>query len=296
MKVDAQAVSTLRRALVMLQSKAVRVGVRPDGTRMTESQTRAAARGNGPKSVWAKSVVASWDRRDGKKAFPRYLPNGDDIETVEQVAAMLGTTKGVAARYVLEEKALPSALYAQAKAMTPGDDFSDGVMVALMLDPKDAKRIAVDGGVSPNDLHVTLGYWGDISSIGLPKRAFDELCRSIVGVMQPFDLHLNGITRFAGDDDQDPVVVNADAPEVEQIRKMVTAWDDQNDSGLYLNHGYTPHMTIGYIKPDDPIPMHRWDTETVRITTLALHYGRGVTTYRFGQRSGVVPVVRRMSA
>ena len=41
--------------------------------------------------TWATMLVNRWNKEDGKKELPLWLPNGDEIESVAQLAAVLNT-------------------------------------------------------------------------------------------------------------------------------------------------------------------------------------------------------------
>jgi hypothetical protein len=68
--------------------------------------------------TWATMLVNRWNREDGKKELPVWLPNGDEIENLQQLAGVLNTDVKTAAFHVLDESNPPKHLLAQAYKAT----------------------------------------------------------------------------------------------------------------------------------------------------------------------------------
>jgi len=52
--------------------------------------------------AWATRLVEKWNREDGKKSLPRWLPNGAEITTLKQLAAVLAIDEKTAAYVVVD--------------------------------------------------------------------------------------------------------------------------------------------------------------------------------------------------
>jgi hypothetical protein len=68
--------------------------------------------------TWATMLVNRWNKEDGKKELPLWLPNGDEIESVAQLAAVLNTDTKTAAYHVLDAENPPKGLLLQAARIT----------------------------------------------------------------------------------------------------------------------------------------------------------------------------------
>lgn len=279
--IPASTVESIERVANMLQRKSLRED---------EAGTRRKALAGDASAI---RIVRKWDREDGKKSFPLYLPDGRDIETVAQVAAMLGTSEKVAARYVLEQKGLPEAMYEEAtRLLPPPADDRNGI--AIMLQADEETNIWLTGAADmalldndPESLHITLGYFGEISKDSPTLLELSELCRKIASNFDPFEVRLNGLTRFMSGGDRDPVVVNADSPVLEDMRQFV-----RHHPALNRDHGYTPHMTLGYLPADAEMPFTKFPSHDsgeemppITITRILLGYGDTYVTIPLNRRA-----------
>lgn len=164
--------------------------------------------------------------------------------------------------------------------MLPEPDYSGGVALMLRV-PEDA---VAQGGFPPETSpapHLTLAYFGDVDETDAltTRDEFLAYGRRVAAETMPFELTLNGITRFSGDEDGDPLVVNADAPEVEDARRRAM---DEAPIPVRRTHGFSPHVTIAYLSPDESNPIDRWDTVTAPITELIVAWGEDESVVRLG--------------
>lgn len=271
---DRETKDVLARTLSMLERKTSR-NITKEGVTYAEADVRRMA--DEYEMEWACALVRQWDREDGKKAFPECLPDGSDITSVKQVSALLRVPDHIAAAYVLEEKGLDRAMYEEAKELKPAPpDFEEtGIMVAFEIPRDTARQMQQEGGLDWSQLHCTLVYLGNTYDEGAPSQQdVLSIARHVAASIQPFTVQANGITRFTGGDEGDPLVVNIDAPEIEQARRLAM----DKVSALHIpfkqNHGYTPHVTLGYLDPDEPLMYNRWGVNEFRINVLQVHYGR----------------------
>lgn len=187
---------------------------------------------------------------------------------------------------------------------------SDAMGVALMLKIPEDTDIP-GSAVPPEDRHITILYIGDGSlyeDIDEFGAMFTAYAREVARQHLPFDVSLNSVTRFStpNDSGMDPVVVNADAPELEDLRR--TAIDMLQDSGIpnryEQTHGYTPHMTLGYLPEDAENPFDRWEPFDVRVTEIiagvggehrVVALGDGTATKDVYHGEGSVPITANTS-
>lgn len=154
-------------------------------------------------------------------------------------------------------------------------DFSDGCMIALYPPPDLAQALAVDGGLPPEEMHVTVAYLGDTADIDV------DVLREVVAQLaerQPFTVQFAGHARFTGGD-KDVIVALADSPDLEDLRRDTL--DALRERGIEVprDHGYTAHCTITYLDPDDEAPLTRLDAQPVEFTTLAAVHGKDRTDF-----------------
>jgi 2'-5' RNA ligase len=154
-------------------------------------------------------------------------------------------------------------------------DFSNDGMIALYPPLDVAQSIAVDGGLPPEEMHVTVAYLGDTADIDV------DVLREVVAQLaerQPFTVQFAGHARFTGGD-KDVIVVLADSPDLEDLRRDTL--DALRERGIEVprDHGYTAHCTITYLDPDDEAPLTRLDAQSVEFTTLAAVHGTDRTDF-----------------
>jgi 2'-5' RNA ligase len=154
-------------------------------------------------------------------------------------------------------------------------DFSNDDMIALYPPLDVAQAIAVDGGLPPEEMHVTVAYLGDTADIDV------DVLREVVAQLaerQPFTVQFAGHARFTGGD-KDVIVVLADSPDLEDLRRDTL--DALRERGIEVprDHGYTAHCTITYLDPDDEAPLTRLDAQSVEFTTLAAVHGTDRTDF-----------------
>lgn len=238
--------------------------------------------------IIAETIGALGGQHTKGRAVPRYLPNGAEVKTVAQLAALMGVDEKVAAAYAIEQSWADEALLAEAKGFYPqADDEYGGIAIMFYPDPSDAKQLSLTEGTSAPDLHITLGYFGKTEAGGgtVDDAEFREdllyVTREVAARLKPFEVNINGIARFSADDN-DPVVALADSPVLEDARRMLVEVCESENIKLVRNHGYTPHMTLGFADHDTDIPLRRWIPRKIRITNIVLGYGRDYTYIDLG--------------
>jgi hypothetical protein len=164
------------------------------------------------------------------------------------------------------------------KAMRAPDtsEYNDSVCVMLAVDGVEPWP----GGLKKEDLHVTLAWYDKADDYDMPQVEMWERLKKIADKYEVFPVRLNGITRFAADEGSklgDPIVVNADAKEIESLRNDVIKECGPHKS----DHGYSPHMTLAFIDVDDPMPVQRYEVKGATITGIILSYGKFQETIPF---------------
>lgn len=174
----------------------------------------------------------------------------------------------------------------QTSTLAPGPASNDdGIAVVLTMSDIDAETVAVYGEEPADNLHCTLGYFGDAEGSQTDRGALEDICHTLATRYLAFEATLGGITRFTGED-SDPLVANVDSPVVTEVyRDFRAALEAENILGLAVNHGMTPHCTLGYLDPDDDMPLQRFPTTQIRFTAIEIWWGGERKVYQLGMQS-----------
>lgn len=153
----------------------------------------------------------------------------------------------------------------------------NGVMVALPLPPALAQALAVAGGESPDDLHVTLVYLGDEESLTLEQLSgIRSIVVDLAASHGPITGTVAGWGRFnatESSDGSDVVWAHVDCPAIPAFRQQLVQALEDAGIPVTQNHGFTPHVTLAYVPAGVPSPVSRVDTAPVVFETLVLAMG-----------------------
>lgn len=133
-----------------------------------------------------------------------------------------------------------------------------GVFIGLSIPLNVARRVAVKGGSSPEELHVTLAYLGKVDDLtDRDKQPLEELLTSLQEIasdFMPLAARFAGSGRFTGEKKQ-PAYLGIDAPRLEIVQRVVS--DTARNCGFppSQQHGFTPHMTLAYIASGEAHPL-----------------------------------------
>lgn len=158
----------------------------------------------------------------------------------------------------------------------PASDF-DGVAIMLMPQNEDQASIAPYAAVEMDNLHCTLLYLGDAKTLnqrGYNIQRITDALRSVAAGFIPVEASLGGLTRFsAAKGDNDPVVLSVDSKGVHKIRDAVIAALEAIGVKEDSEHGFTAHLTLGYVKQDQPTPVIRWERSDIFFDRIRIGYG-----------------------
>lgn len=168
----------------------------------------------------------------------------------------------------------------------PAHDFSDGVMVAVYPDTGAADAVyghiaGPDDNVAKKDLHVTLAFLGSKDEVDIDP---DEIVKAVTGAVEGIPvLHgeIGGIGQFPDTGDGAPTWAPVDVPGLGMLREQIVA--ALGDDDVKSDHGFTPHMTLGYdIGIIDPVPPTPVTFSSVRVVY-------GTETYDVALGQGGLP-------
>lgn len=123
--------------------------------------------------------------------------------------------------------------------------LASGIMVAFMVDPGAAGKLAVPGGEPAAMLHVTLAYLGR-STNNIDKDTLESTVRDYAATQAPLAGKVAGAGVF--DLPQGWAVVGlVDAPGLDDLRHGLVAALEKSGIAVANEHSYTPHITIKYV-------------------------------------------------
>lgn len=168
-----------------------------------------------------------------------------------------------------------------------GNKAHSGAMVAFFLPTETSDALVSALGdqieiVTPDTLHVTLAYLGEVADIDARRDDVAAALKTFAAQRQAVAGSLNGIGRFNPSDSSDnlcPIYANVDAADLPEFRQALI--DALIEAGVdpVLNHGFTPHVTLTYVGVNAPTPELRLPTTTVTFERLALAWGDERTDY-----------------
>lgn len=217
------------------------------------------------------------------------------------------------------------------KAIQENEDASANLdspqmMLALYSPRETAEHIQQPNGVSPDDMHVTLGYYGRVGKDVAPEHleGVHKAVEAAAKGYQPIKAKIGGVGRFnasTNSNGKDVLIAHVDSPDlhpmrehlIEQVRKCACAnveksadgykpqsfgdWmkeqtaPDMNGPKPKADHGYTPHITLAYIDPKDQMPIHKLDSREFTFTHLALCVGGKRTLFPLGEEKDVAKAI-----
>lgn len=142
-----------------------------------------------------------------------------------------------------------------------------GIMAALYPSRADADDLAIhpdstlDDPEPPDDLHVTLLYFGTLDDVSYTTvEAARMVCADVAASFAAPMATVSGVARFSTDD-KDPIVLLINSQEILAIRERMA----DELAGLFSDkYVYTPHMTLAYVPRGEEVHVElptTWTTE-----------------------------------
>lgn len=162
--------------------------------------------------------------------------------------------------------------------ITPSADAKyKSLMVSVPIEMELAQSLAIEGGIPANELHMTLGYCGDISHFS--DKSLAHVISSIEYLANDehtLDGQINGFGRFnakPSSDMKDVIYAVPDIPGLENLRGRVLQMLTDAGCPPLTNRGFTPHITLAYIPAGAEFPIKQIDTQAFRVHKLVLSIG-----------------------
>lgn len=122
------------------------------------------------------------------------------------------------------------------------------------------------------ELHLTLAFLGAVGQLPRDARAAaDDAVAKTAAQWPPAPARINGYARFIGTDtDGDPLVALVDGGWLPGLRADLAAELARAGTPIQSEHGFTPHITLGYLPPAAPTPNLRFQPFEIACTELTL--------------------------
>lgn len=125
-------------------------------------------------------------------------------------------------------------------------------MVALKLPDGLAEKIAVSGGVPAEDLHVTIGYFGDVDDDAIGSIA--DGARKVAAATRALKGTVGGLGQFPASDNGVPHFCPVDLPGVNELYVRLVAALAGSTTPVKQDHGFTAHITLAWDQDVEPVP------------------------------------------
>jgi 2'-5' RNA ligase len=152
-------------------------------------------------------------------------------------------------------------------------------MVALYPPADVASALAVDGGIEPTDLHLTLAFLG--SGLTDEQLAEAEAIVESVALRWPALVgQFGGLGQFPAAEDGVPVFAPVDVAFLSEVRDELVDHLQAAGVPVATDHGFTPHLTLTYLGVGDELPAAVPATPT-GFSAISLVVGSERTDYPF---------------
>jgi len=147
-----------------------------------------------------------------------------------------------------------------------------GIVVVLMIPQEIAMQIAIGGGEPAEGLHLTLAYLGDLDdphNANLDREALRSLVSAFANDQKPVTGTLGGIGQFPTIEGAGrPTYTHLDAVRLPGLRQALVQSLSWGEFAVAHTHGFTPHVTLGYMA--DMPEMVEARPVTVNVLTLKI--------------------------
>lgn len=169
-------------------------------------------------------------------------------------------------------------------------DDSSSVAVVLRVSEDLAQKLVVEGGLSGDELHLTLAFLGKTSEFepnqkGVLLRWLGDWAARHAAVTGD----VNGVGRFDNQQDEQPYFAILNAPNLPGLRQdLVDSLESDTDVSRNEDHGFVPHVTLAYLKPDQPNPHDSLRVENVEFASVGLWWADERIYFEFGNEEALM--------
>lgn len=220
-------------------------------------------------------IIGIWCDRAEKNW---YVSLGDWVkeETVQIIKATIPGNVTIEAETYPDNKDYPITV----KAINPKNT---GVVFVLKPDTNSIQKInqVVYGIFDEADIvpkeeyHLTINYLGKVEDKALDLKALVNVLTEFAYVFYQIECKVGGVGRFLQDEGNgtNAVYLSIDSPELGTIHDRVCEW--LLDRGVFIEstHGFTPHITVGYIGVNKQTPDILFTPFNITFDEISLWFG-----------------------
>lgn len=180
------------------------------------------------------------------------------------------------------------------------EEDHESVMVALMLPRDTAESLSLsgmEGALPPTELHLTLAYLGKIINQNYGPNALLTALRDFAFYFSPIPGRINGIGRFnAQEGEPEAFYASFDSPELPEFRQHLIEFLEERGFHVEANHGFTPHITLGYLKPTEDSPLQNLEPLPVQFNDITIGWGKRLLSVPMYGQAEIAPAVETVYA
>jgi HK97 family phage major capsid protein len=244
-----------------------------EASRLRDAWYRAHGKADGtPPDSWVETVFEdAVIVRDGGKLYR--VPYRRDGEAI--VFAERSLWVGVRQTYLTED-GREVKLAAPLAALPDGPH--PGAMIALILPMEARAQLVAAAGeaVTQEPDHCTLLYLTDAAdALSAGKNRLLAALAHVAAMLPPLTAEIGGTGRFAPTDESGETALYAslDSPDLPALRAAVESAARGCRCLGPQTHGFTPHITLGYLGADDPTPSLHIPRIPITFAALTLVWG-----------------------
>ncbi len=147
-----------------------------------------------------------------------------------------------------------------------------GVIIGLFLRPSDARKLAMQGGEKPNELHITLAYLGDKSELDVTALdILPSLTDVIASQIPPLDMQVSGVGRFnTTATERQAFYASVNGHGLQEMRAYIVAMLASFGVPYHNDFAFHPHITLDYVDASAPTPSYTPPPLTLHFDALTL--------------------------
>jgi len=162
------------------------------------------------------------------------------------------------------------------KADESDEEEHTSVMIALFLDRKTAKKLAVPDGEPADEMHITLAYLGKEDELDVNIPDLKKLVAGYASEAAPLKGTTSGVGRFSPSDSSDglaPIYASVNIPGIQAFRADLVKQLEAEDIEIANDFEFTPHCTLIYVDEDEDSPVDSVPTLNLAFDQLWLCIG-----------------------